>query len=130
MVKILSIYSNIISYHNKIFYLNKILHWILWAKLVTSTNNIPIRGKLSINWKFNSHILKIKKENTCKCKLLMALVTRVIPKMGITLMIMQSFVKPHTGFSGPLQVVQEVKSNVYLRVSTVWKDFWNQHRNL
>lgn len=49
----------------------------------------------------------------------MALVTRVIPKMGITLMIMQSFVKPHTEFSGPLQVVQEVKSNVYLRVSTV-----------
>lgn len=73
-----------------------------------------IRGKLSINWKFNSHILKIKKENTCKCKLLMALVTRVIPKM-----IMQSFVKPHKGFPGPLQTVQEVKSNVYLRVSTV-----------
>lgn len=68
---------------------------------MTSTNNIPIRGKLSINWKFNSHILKIKKENTCKCKLLMALVTRVIPKMGITLMIMQSFVKPHTEFSRP-----------------------------
>lgn len=55
----------------------------------------------------------------CKSKVLMALATQVIPKKGTDLTIMQSFVKPRTGFPGPLQVVQEVNSSVYLRVSTV-----------